>query len=83
MNRSRRAFLKSSTGVAGAVAVGIGFAEEPAAAKRRHRRSPGSQLGSQFLVNSVGVTGANGATSTVLPGGEALWVFGDTVEGAI
>ena len=38
-------------------------------------------LGSQFLENKVGITGADGATSTVLPSGESLWMFGDTVEG--
>jgi hypothetical protein len=38
-------------------------------------------LGKQFLENSVGVTGADGATSLMLPGGRSLWVFGDTVEG--
>jgi hypothetical protein len=38
-------------------------------------------LGNQFLENKVGVTGADGATSTLLPSGESLWVFGDTVEG--
>ncbi|HEY3393241.1 MAG TPA: hypothetical protein VGK58_11060, partial [Lacipirellulaceae bacterium] len=38
-------------------------------------------LGSQFLDNSVGVTGMDGATSTVLPSGKSLWIFGDTVEG--
>jgi hypothetical protein len=38
-------------------------------------------LGSQFLENKVGVTGTDGATSTVLPSGESLWMFGDTVEG--
>jgi hypothetical protein len=38
-------------------------------------------LGPQFLKNSVDVTGADGATSLVLPGGDSLWVFGDTVEG--
>jgi hypothetical protein len=38
-------------------------------------------LGNQFLDNTVGVTGADGATSVVLPSGESLWVFGDTVEG--
>lgn len=29
----------------------------------------------------MNVTGADGATSLVLPTGESLWVFGDTVEG--
>ncbi len=38
-------------------------------------------LGKQFLSNSVCVTGADGATSLILPGGKSLWVFGDTVEG--
>ncbi len=38
-------------------------------------------LGNQFLKNSVNVTGADGATSTVLPSGDSLWLFGDTVEG--
>jgi hypothetical protein len=38
-------------------------------------------LGKQFLDNPIGVTGADGATSLILPNGEALWVFGDTVEG--
>ena len=38
-------------------------------------------IGKQFLENSVGVTGADGATSLVLPGGKSLWAFGDTVEG--
>ncbi len=38
-------------------------------------------LGNQFLDNRIGVTGADGATSTVLPSGDSLWMFGDTVEG--
>ena len=38
-------------------------------------------LGKQFLDNPVNVTGLDGATSTKLPSGEALWMFGDTVEG--
>jgi hypothetical protein len=38
-------------------------------------------LGSQFLDNRVGITGADGATSLLLPSGESLWLFGDTVEG--
>ncbi len=38
-------------------------------------------LGKQFLDNPVDITGADGATSLVLPGGKSLWVFGDTVEG--
>lgn len=38
-------------------------------------------LGNQFLENKIGITGADGATSTVLPSGDSLWIFGDTVEG--
>jgi hypothetical protein len=38
-------------------------------------------LGVQFLQNDVDITGADGATSTVLPSGDALWMFGDTIEG--
>jgi hypothetical protein len=38
-------------------------------------------LGNQFLKNELGITGADGATSTVLPSGDSLWLFGDTVEG--
>jgi hypothetical protein len=38
-------------------------------------------LGDQFLRNSVNVTGLDGATSTQLPSGDTLWMFGDTVEG--
>jgi Domain of unknown function (DUF4185) len=38
-------------------------------------------LGKQFQSNPVNVTGLDGATSTKLPNGDALWVFGDTVEG--
>jgi hypothetical protein len=52
------------------------FAEKPAPVVER-----AAALGKQFIEDSVGVTGLDGATSVVLPGGEALWVFGDTVEG--
>jgi hypothetical protein len=38
-------------------------------------------LGDQFLTNPLNVTGLDGATSTKLPSGDALWLFGDTVEG--
>jgi hypothetical protein len=38
-------------------------------------------FGVQFMKNDVGVTGADGATSTLLPSGDSLWVFGDTIEG--
>jgi hypothetical protein len=38
-------------------------------------------LGNQFLNNRLGITGADGATSILLPSGKSLWVFGDTIEG--
>src|SRR6185312_13033070 len=38
-------------------------------------------LGKQFLNNPVKVTGLDGATSAQLSTGDALWMFGDTVEG--
>ena len=38
-------------------------------------------LGVQFLDNPLNVTGQDGATSVQLPGGDALWIFGDTIEG--
>ena len=38
-------------------------------------------LGTQFQDNSVNITGQDCASSIVLPSGESLWVFGDTIEG--
>jgi hypothetical protein len=38
-------------------------------------------LGSQFLDNQVRITGTDCASSIVLPTGDSLWLFGDTVEG--
>ncbi|TWU28454.1 DUF4185 domain-containing protein [Bythopirellula polymerisocia] len=38
-------------------------------------------LGNQFQKNPMGVTGLDCASSVVLPSGESLWVFGDTIEG--
>ena len=38
-------------------------------------------LGPQFLDNRLNITGQDGATSCLLPTGESLWLFGDTVEG--
>jgi uncharacterized protein DUF4185 len=86
-HRSRREFLKltgSNVLLGSFVACGANThaqsleSKSPAnavqVARVRH-------LGDQFLQNSVGVTGADGATSTVLPSGKSLWVFGDTIEG--
>jgi hypothetical protein len=38
-------------------------------------------LGKQFLNNPLNVSGLDGATSIQLPSGDAIWMFGDTVEG--
>lgn len=38
-------------------------------------------LGKQFQDNPVGVTGQDCASSLLLPSGDALWLFGDTIEG--
>jgi Domain of unknown function (DUF4185) len=86
MNRSRRQFMKAGLGSAvlgpalqhctvGGQSVG------PQSLPMQSLVARARYLGSQFLDNSVGVTGMDGATSTVLPSGNALWVFGDTVEG--
>src|SRR5262245_6411139 len=86
MTVSRRQFLKTSA--AGALAAGSlsvrHISAEPATSSTPTHESLGAKaryLGKQFLNNPLGVTGADGATSTVLPNGESLWVFGDTVEG--
>jgi hypothetical protein len=55
-------------------------AAEPAALANAPVKSV-RYLGNQFLENTVGVTGIDGATSTVLPSGDAFWLFGDTIEG--
>ena len=38
-------------------------------------------LGVQFLDNDVNITGQDGSTSILLPGGKSIWIFGDTIEG--
>ncbi|HEX6962456.1 MAG TPA: DUF4185 domain-containing protein [Lacipirellula sp.] len=88
MPASRRTFLRTAgAGSLGYFALahlnsataqssGPSATVEPAAAGVTVR-----YLGKQFLDNHVNVTGADGATSFVLPDGNALWVFGDTVEG--
>ncbi len=82
---TRRRFLQATCGlVAGAVPLGKAPRLCGAEARVDDPTLPVAQvryLGKQFLDNPVGVTGADGATSTALPSGEALWVFGDTIEG--
>jgi hypothetical protein len=86
MNNSRRRFLKRAA--AGLLSVraatgSIARAEQPAGSDTPKESLVPSvrYLGNQFLGNEVGITGADGATSTVLPSGDSLWLFGDTVEG--
>jgi hypothetical protein len=86
MKRSRRQFIEAAVASAfigpalNSCAIGgQQTAEGSASAKALVGRA--RHLGSQFLDNPVGVTGMDGATSTTLPSGKSLWVFGDTVEG--
>lgn len=87
MSSSRRAFLKSTAAglLSSAWFVGSSawFVGRPAYGESGQSTLVESvrYLGSQFLDNSVGVTGFDGATSTPLPTGQVLWMFGDTVEG--
>src|SRR3954463_1071380 len=86
MSTSRRQFLKRAA--AGLMCrkvatAGTSLAQQPigSGAARESLVESVRYLGNQFLENQVGVTGADGATSTVLPSGVSLWLFGDTVEG--
>jgi len=86
MNHSRRSFVRAAASSLFAVAVlgprmTYGQAVESRASGGDVAFASVRNLGSQFLENPVGVTGADGATSTVLPSGDSLWVFGDTIEG--
>jgi hypothetical protein len=86
MNSGRRRFLGlASAGLVSAPLLRNLEAIGQVAAQTRRpdesRIKSARHLGNQFLVNSVGVTGMDGATSTLVPSGESLWVFGDTVEG--
>jgi hypothetical protein len=63
--------------------INISFAQAaaPTAPALGEYRVTVRDLGKQFLDNPVNITGLDGATSTPLPSGESLWMFGDTVEG--
>jgi hypothetical protein len=80
MTISRRCFLSLT---AGGLATGAWSLAKLARAELDERSLVESvrYLGKQFQNNPVNVTGLDGATSTKLPSGDALWVFGDTVEG--
>jgi hypothetical protein len=82
---SRRQFLKTAgSGVVASAFQHSGFVP-CCAAEPSHpdgtRVASVRYLGNQFLDNSVNVTGADGATSVLLPSGDSFWLFGDTVEG--
>jgi hypothetical protein len=80
MKISRRIFLNLT---AGGIATGAWSLSKLARAESDEHPLVESvrYLGKQFQKNPVNVTGLDGATSTKLPSGDALWVFGDTVEG--
>jgi hypothetical protein len=86
MATSRRKFLRNAA--AGLLTATV-YDGRPARAQKKEELDSADDslvasvrnLDSQFLENNVGITGADGATSTVLPSGESLWMFGDTVEG--
>jgi hypothetical protein len=75
---SRRKFLARSA-VAGASA----FCGRRAPAENPPNRivAESRLIGELFRGNSFRITGQDAATSLVLPGGDSLWIFGDTVEG--
>jgi hypothetical protein len=85
--QSRRKFLKATAshllgcGIIGSFGRRQCLAAEHEPARDDSPVASVRHLGNQFLKNPVGVTGADGATSIVLPSGKSLWVFGDTVEG--
>lgn len=75
----RREFLRrAGKGVAAAtLAPGTCLAEQTRAELCKSVRP----LGPQFLDNQLRITGQDGATSSLLPNGDTLWLFGDTIEG--
>ena len=86
MGTTRRQFLQTAAGgfLTAAVAKRPRTGAQPFGGSQPSKESLVTSvrhLGNQFLDNKVGVTGADGATGTVLPSGDALWIFGDTVEG--
>jgi hypothetical protein len=83
---SRRGFLKSAalnvlTGTSLLQGQVFGQVSGKKDKEERSLVSSVRLLGRQFLDNPVNITGLDGATSTQLPSGDAIWMFGDTVEG--
>lgn len=81
MATSRRELLKLAAG--SVLAGGIQAFARPSLAAPIESSCVASVrlLGNQFSGNPLNVTGLDGATSVKLPTGDALWLFGDTVEG--
>jgi len=85
-NVSRRGFLQSA---AANLIAGATLWQRTSFGQTNPQKNDGENslvssvrpLGKQFLNNLVNVTGLDGATSLRLPSGDALWMFGDTVEG--
>ena len=81
MTVSRRRFIQYSTS---GLLLGASWARTPLAMGETttdSRVAAVRYLGKQFQDNPVGLTGQDCASSIVLPSGEALWMFGDTIEG--
>src|SRR5262249_34119788 len=84
MPSSRRQFLKSLSATALVVVSkkAVAAAEPSSSALQDSSKVASANfLGSQFLANSVGITGADCASSIPLSVTNSLWIFGDTVEG--
>ena len=80
MDHARRAFLAVAGGtLLGAAPLRWAAGGEPDEKASNSLVESARYVGSQFLNNPVGVTGADGATSILLPNGQSLWVFGDTL----
>lgn len=81
MITSRRCFLKVS---AGGLMLGASWTHgRPAFGESEPRSHVAAvrHLGNPFSDNPVGITGQDCASSIVLPSGDSLWLFGDTIEG--
>ena len=78
---SRRQMITRSAG--GLLAAGTWW-RSPSARGETHESDQIAgvrNLGDQFQNNPLKVTGLDCASSIVLPSGDSLWVFGDTIEG--
>jgi len=85
VNNTRRAILKTMGAGAVAWSFSAGGCRRNLLAAESTEKKPiclsVRDLGVQFLDNPLHITGQDGATSTRLPNGDAIWLFGDTIEG--